>query len=128
MLMKIFSELKKNLKNDFSPLRSVKIALLGDTSTQLLTQALRGTGFDMGFDLMIWEADFNQIELQVFDPKSPLYAFAPEVVIIFHSSHQLLAKYNKLSPAEYDSLAQNRLTLISDLHTALNTGLNAKII
>lgn len=126
--MKIFSELKKNLKNDFSPLRSVKIALLGDTSTQLLTQALRGTGFDMGFDFLIWEADFNQVELQVFDPKSALYAFAPEVVVIFHSSHQLLAKYNKLSPAEYDSLAQNRLTLISDLHTALNANLNAKII
>lgn len=126
--MKTFSELKKNLKNDFSHLRSVKIALLGDTATQLLTQCIRGLGFDIGFDLQIWEADFNQIERQVLDPTTELYTFAPEIVIIFHSSHQLLAKYNKLNPAEYNSLAQDRLALIGDLSTALNINLNAKVI
>jgi len=126
--MKTFSELKKNLKNDFSRLRSVKIALLGDTATQLLTQCIRGLGFDIGFELQIWEADFNQIERQVLDPTTELYTFAPEIVIIFHSSHQLLAKYNKLNPAEYNSLAQDQLALIGDLSTALNINLNAKII
>ncbi|NOW94983.1 HAD family hydrolase [Mucilaginibacter sp. SG564] len=126
--MKIFSELKKNLKNDFSLLRTVKIAVLGDTATPLLAQALRGTGFDTGFDLQIWEAGFNQIERQVFDPKSELYAFAPEVVIICHSSHSLLARYNKQDPSEYNSLAQDRLALIGDLHIALNAGLSARVI
>ena len=128
MPMKTFAELKKNLKNDFSHLRPVKIALLGDTATQLLTQCIRGLGFDIGFDLQIWEADFNQIERQVLDPTTELYTFAPEIVIIFHSSHQLLAKYNKLNPAEYNSLAQDRLALIGDLSTFLNINLNAKII
>jgi hypothetical protein len=58
-------------------------------------------GFDMGFDLQIREADFNQIELQIFDPESELYQFNPEVIIVFQSAHKLLQKYNKLKPGEY---------------------------
>ncbi len=107
--MKIFSQLKKNLKNDFSNLQPVKIALLGDATTQLLTQALRGAGFDRGLDLQIWEADFNQIERQIFDTASELYEFNPEVIILFHSSYKLLSKYDHLEPEEYSSLADNRL-------------------
>src|SRR5258705_12081281 len=110
--MKVFSQLKKNLKGDFSGLKIIKLAILGDTATQFLTQALRGTGFDHGFDFQIFEADFNQIERQVFDPASELYEFKPEIVIVFQSSHKLLSKYNKLKSDQYCLLADNELTLI----------------
>ncbi len=126
--MKAFSQLRKNLKNDFSNLKPVKIALLGDTATQFLSVALRGAGFDLGFDLQIWEADFDQVEWQIFDPASEFYQFNPEVVVIFQSSHRLLQKYNKLKPEEYSSLAQNELQLIESLQTAVNAKLNSKII
>lgn len=126
--MKIFSQLKKNLKNNFSQLRSVKVALLGDTAIQFLNQALRGTGYDEGFDLQVLEADFNQIERQVFDASSELYAFNPDLIIIFQSSHKLLGKYNKLKPEEYSSLANNRMNLITNLCSAIGALSPAKII
>ena len=126
--MKTFPQLKKNLKNNFSALKPVKVALLGDSVTQLLSVALRGTGFDIGFDLQIWEADFNQIERQVFDPASGLYEFKPEIVILSQSSHQLLQKYNKLNPEAYDTLADQQLELITSLSTAICVGLNCRII
>jgi len=66
--MRTFNELKKNLKKDFSNFKIVKIAVLGDTATQFLIDALRGTGFEQNFHLDVWQADFNQIERQVFDP------------------------------------------------------------
>jgi len=126
--MKVFSQLKKNLKNDFSKLKTIKIAILGDTATQFLSQALRGTGFDYDFDLQIWEADFNQIERQVFDPTSELYDFQPEVIIIFQSTHKLISKYNKLKVHEYSSFAENQLQQINNLCTEVWAKLNAKII
>jgi len=126
--MKNFSQLKKNLKNDFSNLKKNKIAILGDSATQFLTQAIRGTGFDAGFDLDIWEADFNQIERQVFDPSSELYNFHPEIVVIFKSAHKLLGKYNKLKPIQHSSLAAGELKLYEDLTAALAVNLNCKII
>ena len=126
--MLTFSQLKKNLKNDFSHKKSIKVALLGDTATQFLKQALRGLGYDYGFDLQIWEADFNQIERQVFDSASELYELNPDIVIIFQSTHKLVGKYSKSKPEDYSSLADNQIQLINNLCSAVNNKLNAKII
>ncbi|MBL0359237.1 MAG: HAD family hydrolase [Chitinophagaceae bacterium] len=126
--MATFAELKKNLKKDYTGLTPVKVALLGDTATQLLSQALRGAARSEGLDLQIWEADFNQVERQVFDEGSELYEYQPEIVIIFQSSHKLLAAYNKLKPEAYASLAANRLELISSIYCQLGAKLKTKVI
>ncbi len=126
--MPTFNELKKNLKKDFSNYKKIKVALLGDTATQFLKQALRGTGFEKEVDLDIWEADFNQIERQVFDPSSELFEFNPEVIIIFHSAHKLLDRYNKLNPTLQNSLAITQLELINNIVITINSQLKCKII
>ncbi|TWJ01710.1 HAD superfamily phosphatase (TIGR01681 family)/FkbH-like protein [Mucilaginibacter frigoritolerans] len=123
-----FNQLKKKLKRDFSSFKKIKVALLGDTATQFLSMALRATGFDLKLDLDIWEADFNQIESQVFDPCSALYAHNPEVVIIYKSSHKLLEKYNKLSVEHYQNLADEELDVIKSLVVQLNHENNIKIV
>jgi predicted enzyme involved in methoxymalonyl-ACP biosynthesis len=123
-----FSQIKKNLKKDFSNLRTIKLAFLGDTSTQFHVQALRGVGYDNGFDLQVWESDFNQIERQVFDPTSELYAFKPEIVIVFQSSHRALGKYNKLNPEEHRSFADKELELIENINTSLTSQLDRNFI
>jgi FkbH-like protein len=126
--MKTFSELKKNLKKDFSNLKHIKLAILGDSAIQFLNQAIQGLGFDEGFNLEIWEADFNQIERQVFDSSSELYEFNPEIVIIFQSSHKLLGKYNKIKPEQHLQFASNELESINNVYSNLTRNLNAKVI
>jgi len=126
--MKDFSDLKKNLKKDFSTFKSIKVALLGDTATQFITKAIRGAGYEFGYDLELWEADFNQIERQVFDPASELHEFAPEVIILFRSSHKLLGKYNQFK-TDHNSFAADEVQNIQNLYdnlTAINP--KAKII
>lgn len=126
--MKTFQQLKKNLKNDFSLLKPIKLAVLGDTATQFLTQAIRGLGYDKGFNLEIWEADFNQVEQQTTDFQSELYAFEPEIILIFQSSHKLLSKYNKLKPEAHSLLASNELDSIALMTSTINQQTKAKII
>ncbi|RCH54886.1 hypothetical protein DJ568_10425 [Mucilaginibacter hurinus] len=126
--MKVFSQLKKNLKKDFSNLKTIKVALLGDTATQFLNQALRATGYDIDYNLDIWEADFNQVEGQVFDPTSELYEFEPDVVIIFLSSHKLVARYNKLKPGQSGTMADMQLAQIQNLYESVKSRLKAKVI
>ena len=123
-----FTQLRKNLRKDFNNCATVKVAVLGDTATQFLIQALRGAGFEQGFNLQIWEAEFNQIERQVFDSTSDLYQFNPEIVVVFYASHKLLAKYNKLKPEQHIELANNHLKLIDDITNAVNAQLQSKII
>ena len=126
--MQTFSELKRNLKKDFSSCKIIKVAVLGDNATQFLIQALRGIGFEKGIDLQIWEADFNQIDLQVFDPSSQLYEFNPEIVIVFQSAHKLLSKYNKLEPEQYINLAEMQMESVGNIITTISDQLKAKII
>jgi FkbH-like protein len=126
--MKDFFQLKKNLKKDFSDLTPVKVGVLGDTSTQFLVQALRGLGFDIGFDLQIWEADYNQVERQISDPSSDLYKFKPGIVIIFQSSHKFLGKYNKLDKDQQSQLASTELEYVENIYTTLTGNLDTKVI
>ena len=126
--MKGFTQIKKNLKKDFAGLKKTKVVLLGDTATQFLTQAIRGLGYDNNLDIEIWEADFNQIERQVFDLSSELYAFKPEMVIVFQSSHKLLGKYNKTKLENRNSLASTELELIENIYSNITENLNASII
>jgi FkbH-like protein len=126
--MKSFSELKKNLKNDVSQLTSIKIAVLGDTATQFIVQALKGEGIDHNINLQIWEAEFNQIERQVLDTSSELYEYSPEFVLIFKSSHKLLLKYNKLDLSNLAKLADREMASIKDLVANIHNSISAKVI
>lgn len=126
--MKDFAQLKKNLKKDFSSLKKIKVAILGDTSTQLLTQALKGLGYESGFNLDILEAHFNQIEREVYDLSSELFEYKPNIVIIFQSSHKLLGKYNKYKPDQHAYFATNELEGIENIYSNLTNNLNVKVI
>lgn len=126
--MDTFSQLKKKLRNDFSHFEPVRLAVLGDTATQFLAQAIRAAGFDHHLDCRLWEADFDQVERQVFDANSELYLFDPQVILLFHSTHKLLAQYDKLPSAEQQFLADRRLQTVEKLVRAIENKGNAKII
>jgi FkbH-like protein len=126
--MKVFSELKKNLKKDFSQLKAVRIALLGDTATQLLSQAIRAAGYDKELNLNIWEAGFDQIEQEIQNASSELFEFIPEFIIIYQSSQKLLEKYNKLKPEAYTHLAASRMEMIDTICKNIEAKLPIPII
>ena len=91
-----FSRLKKNLKKDFSSFPKLKVSLLGDSATQLLVTALRGQAYESQLNLDIFEADYDQIPLQMNNPSSELHSFQADYVIIFFSTQKLLQHFNKV--------------------------------
>lgn len=114
-MIKNFKELKRNLKKDTSSLPVVKVALLGDTATQFLSTALKGLGIEIGYNIDLYEADYNQIEQQIFDPSSELHQFNAQYTIIFQSTHKLNEKYSLLPLEEYNKLADERLAFVKSL-------------
>jgi FkbH-like protein len=126
--MSYFSQIKKNLKKDFSNLKPIKIAFLGDTSTQFLTQAIRGIGFEYDLDLQILETNFNQIKQHIYDNNSELYSYNPEIIILFQSAHKFLEKFNKSNPALVNLLANNELEDIVGLVNMIQSQSSAKVI
>ena len=90
-----FSDLKKLAKSEIVNSKKIKVALLGDTATQFLNVALKGTAAKEGLNIDVFEADFGQISRQILDPSSEYYEFNPDYTIVFEASHKLLNQYYK---------------------------------
>lgn len=113
--MKSFQELKRNCKKDVSGLPSVKVALVGDTATQLLSTAIKGTGVDLGFQVVLFEAEYNQVEQQFMDPGSDLHTFDPEFIIVFQSTHKWAEKHALTGNEGKMALADERLDFVRSI-------------
>ena len=122
--MKSFLELKKLLKGYTTQLPTLKVALLGDTATQFLATAIRGTGVERGYSIELFEADYNQIERQFLDPTSELFGFDAQYIIVFQSTHKWNERYVMMPAEERGNLAADRLEFVRNI-TQMTT---AKII
>lgn len=110
-----FKTLKRNLKKDTSRLSQLKLSLIGDSATQFLAIAIKGMGIERGYNVNLFEAEYNQVERQVFDPSSELYQHGAKYTVIFQSTHKLLEHYSSKSASEWHSLADERLNFIRAL-------------
>jgi len=123
-----FSELKKNIKLDTSAFNKINVAILGDSSTQFITIALKGLAYHYKLQMNIFEADYNQISQQVFNSSSELYAFKPQIIILFNAAEKLLYKFNKLDESGKDNLANIHLDHVAELNDTLTARSACKII
>ena len=113
--MKTFKELKRNLKRDVSALPTIKVSLVGDSATQFLGMALRGMGIERGYNVDLFEAEYNQVNRQVLDPTSELYQHNAKYSVFFQSSHKLLEEYTLLPIEEQSSLADKRILQVRQI-------------
>lgn len=126
-MTKTFSQLKKNAKKVDEDFKKIRVAILGDTATQFLNVALKGTAFEHAFNFEIYEADFGQISRQIMDPTSEYYDFNPEYTLIFEASHKLLSYYYK-SYDDQINFAQNKINYLEDLYQNITNRTKSKVI
>lgn len=111
-----FRDLRLILKNGGGKgLPVIRIAIVGDTATQFLTTALKGMAIACECQFDVYEADYNQVELQLLDIQSGLHQFNPKYVVIFQSSQKLLESYYQMADNEKETLADKRIALVRQL-------------
>ncbi len=126
--IKTFNELKKNIKKNVNQYPAVKIAILGDSSTQFLAQAIKGYGWEVSLNFDVFEADYDQMEMQILDISSEFHKYKPEYVILFLSVQKLLKKFAKTNQSERKNFYKVILEDIKNLVNAINNFQNCKII
>lgn len=87
--MHSFKELKKYCKNPPMLDKVPRLALVCDTATQFLATSLRGECISRGYDIELFEAEYNQVERQFLNPSSELISFDADFIVIFQSTHML---------------------------------------
>jgi FkbH-like protein len=73
--------------------QKLRIALLADVSTQHIVPLLRVLFAANGIDAVIYEAGFDTIQVETYNPGSELYTFAPQIIVILQSVAKLRARY-----------------------------------
>lgn len=112
--MKTLRELKKLARKELNT-PMVKVALLGDTATQLLVTAIKGESVDRGININLYEGEYSQVERQLMDPTSDLYQYDAEIIVIFQSTHKLGEYHSSLTVEQQEGLADDRLSFIASL-------------
>jgi len=112
--MRTLKELKKLAKIEMTGPK-FKMALLGDTATQLLAVALQGESVARGLAMELYEAEYNQVERQLLDSTSELYQFDADIIVIFQSTHKLAEHHSLLTQEQQATMADDRLSFVSTI-------------
>jgi len=123
-----FLTLKKNAKQDMSDLKEYKIAILGDCSTQHLATALKGYGYQEGYNLNVFDSDYNQIDAQVMDEDSELYNHNPDAVLIYMSTEKLYENFCETAIENRANFADLTIAKINNYWSSINAKTKTNIL
>jgi len=122
-----FKELQKALKlNVDGP--EIKVAVAGNCATQFFSVAVQGYAKLSGLNVNIFDADYNQIEEQLLDPLSELYAFEPEEIILWLATDKLYEEFLKSGNEEKKDFAEIYIARLEHYWDLASKNSKARII
>ncbi len=115
-----FRELQKTAKNTTGNTTEIKVAVLGNHTTNFFVKALENQLKVAGFNPSMFESDYDQIDITLIDGDSDLYKFNPEIIVVFESVLKLKDKFYSIKDTESQSefhaseqnIIQNRVSNI----------------
>ncbi len=123
-----FVQLKKNSKKNMDDFAKYKIAVLGNCSTQHLSTALKGYGYKENYNFELFDADYNQIDGEIFDDNSNLYKFKPNYIVIYICAEKLYEDFVKTDISLRDKFADNIINKINNYWQIINSRLDTNIL
>jgi FkbH-like protein len=123
-----FSDLKKALKLINPDFKKIRIAVLGDSATQLICTAIKGMAKLEGFEIELYEAEYDQLKQEIIDTDSALYQFEPEFILLFHSTQKLAKSFYKKDISKKEIFANDWMDEISYFLSIINQHLKTNIL
>jgi FkbH-like protein len=105
----------------------VRLAVLADVSTQHLLPLLRVLFADAGIDIEIYEAAYDTVHLEVYNPASGLYSFRPQIVAILQCLMKLKGWFYDFS-GDRSTFSQVQADDTEGLWTAIESRSHASVI
>lgn len=124
----IFSQLKKLARQDLEAAPHCRLALLGDCATQHLALALKGYDRHTGINLDVFDADYNQLDAQIMDPASELYAFDADAVLLYMCAEKLQQTFYDTPVDQRSCFADRMFEIISAYWRTLGAQSRAAVL
>ncbi|MEI6226625.1 MAG: HAD-IIIC family phosphatase [Deltaproteobacteria bacterium] len=107
--------------------RGLKLALLGDVSVQHLVPLLRALFASNGVGVEVYEAGFDTVEVEALDPRSSLYGFGPDVVVILQGTEKLKGAFYE-HEGDRSTFAREKASQIEETWKAIRKHTGATIV
>ena len=125
--MYTFKELKKASKIEINE-KEIKIAVLGNCATQFFSTSIKGYGKLEGLNLNVFDADYNQIDMQLIDQESEVFRFDPEVIILWIATDKIYEEFLDISRIERVNFAEMMMKKICYYWDLIGEKTKARII
>lgn len=126
--LETFTDLKKILRNRPAVEKVIKVGVLSDQSSQFVCDALRAYGLSFGVEFQIHEADFDQIEFEVYNLQSAMYMAKCEYVVVLLSTEKLLERYHRTDPGNRAEFSNAESQKYLSLYKTIIDNLEARVI
>lgn len=87
-------------------MKQVRLALMGNYAMQFMARGIRKAATKRGMDLALHTTEYNTIDLDIINPASPLYDFAPDFILWHESTLALRDQFYAHAPEDRESFGQ----------------------
>lgn len=122
-----FRDLQKGRKKSIEGTEN-RLAVLGNCSTQFLSEAVEGLGKLSGINLSVFDAGYNQIDEQLLDTSSEIYSYRPDEILLWISTEKLYEEYLDMDIFARSSFADNYMRKIEHYWHLIKKNSDARII
>ena len=122
-----FRELQKARRKTVDG-NKIKLAVLGNCSTQFLSEAIEGLGKLSGLNISVYDAQYNQIDEQLLDLTSEVFSFAPQYIMIWLCIEKLYEEFLNLNLSERSEFADHYMDKIEGYWALIEKNSNAEIL
>lgn len=122
-----FRELQKACKLNVKG-RKIRLAVLGNCSTQFFSDAIEGYGKLSGLNLNVYDAVYNQIDAQLLDSSSELNSFRPDNILLWLSSAKLYEEFLDSESGQRRGFAELYIRKIEHYWELITKKFRARII
>lgn len=95
--------------------KKVKIAVYGNYAIQFLVKALKQAFKETAIEAEIYEAEYDQTELDFFDASSELYRFSPDYILIHESVENIKDRFYGLDNGQKKLFAKNAIERLEQM-------------
>ena len=100
-----FRELQKAARKEIAG-KEIRVAVLGNCATQFFSEAIQGYGKISGLNLNVYDTDYNQIDAQLVDENSEVYAFHPDHILIWLATDKIYEEFLEMDMSSRSRFAE----------------------
>lgn len=122
-----FRELSKAAKLPLDS-KEVRVAVLGNCATQFFSMSIQGYARLSGMNLKVFDADYNQIDVQLINPESETYKFHPDAILLWISTEKIYEEFMGMSISKKLSFADLYIQKIEGYWNLIGKNSKARIL